>query len=221
VTTFKTISLALASTLILSACGAEQGQIQGLAPEKQPEITMVRYAHDIAMMMEEGKLSADEKAKLHHFLDRHNAGYGDVLQLDDPTAADDAQRFEAVRKAVAARGLKLHVSPIAHGDAPSDGKARLVMTRHMTTPPACPDWSSPNTRNWTNAQGSNFGCATKTNLAVQVANPRDLLGGQVHSGPEPTATVNAITTYRNRAIGTATLPSSGVASGGGSGGGSN
>ena len=90
----------------------------------------------------------------------------------------------------------------------------------MTTPPACPDWSAPNTYNWTNAQGSNFGCATKTNLAVQVANPRDLLGGQVHAGPEPTATVNAITTYRNRKIGTATLPGTGVAGSGGSGGGS-
>ncbi|MGD8325926.1 MAG: CpaD family pilus assembly lipoprotein [Sphingomonadales bacterium] len=211
------LALPLITALGLSACGAEQGIDQGLAPQKQPEISMVRYAHDVELQIEDGVLSAEEKAKLHAFLDRHNAGYGDLLQLDDPAIEGRSTHYEAVRKAIAARGLSLHVSPIAYGVRPADGKARVVITRHAVQPPACPDWSGSGINNWTNAQSSNFGCATKTNLAAQVANPRDLLEGQVHSGPEPTATVNAITTYRNRKIGTPATSGGSTSSGSGAG----
>ena len=213
--------LALLSAIGLSACAQQQGPSHGLAPEKQPEITMVRYAHDIAVQTDQEKLDVKEREKLHYFLDRHGAGYGDILQIDNPRDDGEAARYEKIRKALAARGLTLTPQPVAYGEKPEAGKVRLVITRHVMTPPACPDWSQPNTQNWNNALGSNFGCSVKTNLAVQVANPRDLLDGQTHAGPEPTATTNAITTYRNRKIGVPAVSSgtSSSDSGGGSGGG--
>jgi pilus assembly protein CpaD len=45
----------------------------------------------------------------------------------------------------------------------------------VAVPPDCPDWSENIARDPQNMPFTNMGCATQRNLAVAVANPRDLI----------------------------------------------
>lgn len=59
--------------------------------------------------------------------------------------------------------------------------------------PHCPDWSGGNNGN-TEANGSNYGCATASNLAQMMADPMDLVrgrGGDANSTEVATRAVKA------------------------------
>ena len=61
--------------------------------------------------------------------------------------------------------------------------------------PNCPDWSDKN-RPPTDAQASNYGCATAVNLAAMLADPNDLLHGK-SAGPGGVDTaVRAVRAWR-------------------------
>ncbi|MFZ5608462.1 MAG: CpaD family pilus assembly lipoprotein [Pseudomonadota bacterium] len=210
----------LAGSVILGGCAMEQGDNAGLAYERQPEVRMVRLAHDIQLTPGSDTLSDAEYARLAAFLSRGGVGYGDELQIDVASETDYDANAAILARALARYGLSLDGGAVAYGAAPAPGGLRLVVTRYVLEAPACPDWSQPNYNNWSNARSSNFGCATYANIAQQVANPRDLIEGQEHAGAEPVSTAKAITTYRNRAMNrifTRRGAGGGGASGGGTG----
>jgi pilus assembly protein CpaD len=71
----------------------------------------------------------------------------------------------------------------------------IIAKRYVATAPACPDWTRPDTLDNQNLNGSNFGCATASSLALQIADPRDLTGGR-GLGPAPgKREVGAVTRY--------------------------
>ena len=76
----------------------------------------------------------------------------------------------------------------------------VLLDRYVVTPPACPDWSdSPNTPH-SNVPGSNFGCATASNFALMVDNPRDLMVGRTLAPGEGDPALGAVQRYRNEAV---------------------
>ena len=78
--------------------------------------------------------------------------------------------------------------PKAAASAPIAGTA--------VKPYPCPDWSSPHGRNYRNANHSNFGCATQTNTAAQLAYPQDLLEGHGDDAPDTAITTKVVEDYR-------------------------
>jgi pilus assembly protein CpaD len=54
----------------------------------------------------------------------------------------------------------------------------LVLERHVVELPPCPDWSRESGLDYSNLPGSNFGCATQTNLGLMIDNPSDLARGR-------------------------------------------
>ncbi len=62
----------------------------------------------------------------------------------------------------------------------------IITKRYIAAAPNCPDWTQPDAIGGQNVNGSNFGCATAAALAIQVADPRDLLRGR-ELGPAPGA----------------------------------
>lgn len=57
-----------------------------------------------------------------------------------------------------------------------DAPVRLSYMRYVAQAPECGDWSENLARSYQNLPYPNMGCAAQRNLAVQVANPADLLG---------------------------------------------
>lgn len=70
------------------------------------------------------------------------------------------------------------------------------VTREITPPAPCPDWSHPNPGNYDNSVHSNFGCATAKNLAIQLADPADAVRGHGEKTGDTEAGVRAVQRYR-------------------------
>ena len=101
-------------------------------------------------------------------------GRGDVVVVERPSGGLAQVRAELLSVALQREGLSasLAISP----DVP-DGELRLRIEHAVARAPGCPDWTKPPGDDFDNTMPSNFGCATATNLAAMVANPRDLLAG--------------------------------------------
>jgi pilus assembly protein CpaD len=79
----------------------------------------------------------------------------------------------------------------------------IIAKRYVATAPACPDWSRTDTLDNQNLNGSNFGCATASSLALQVADPRDLVRGRKlgpANGPHEVGGVNRYETDNVKAL---------------------
>ena len=107
----------------------------------------------------------------------------------DATGASGAVSFEDLVGAPAADDLLQQVVEFGKGVAP--GAVRLgleveaaegprLATLHFegikVRVPQCGDWSRPTHYNPTNALAPDFGCATRRNLGLMVANPAHLVG---------------------------------------------
>ena len=70
-------------------------------------------------------------------------------------------------------------------------------TQTVEYPYPCPDWSHASDINYDNSVYSNYGCATRNNLAQQLAYPEDLDRASGAAGATDTeATVRTIQRYR-------------------------
>lgn len=70
------------------------------------------------------------------------------------------------------------------------------VTGKTVMPYPCPDWSQSQTQNYKNEVHSNFGCATNTNTAAQLAYPHDLVEGHGTDGPDTETSTHVIERYR-------------------------
>lgn len=219
-TKFYKPTLLLIAGIGLSACLPAEGQYQGLSPMHRAEVSLTRFAHDMRVG-QDGRLNPDEQGRLFAFLQRVDVRYGDEIQLDIGGRKDTTQTQATVDAALYPYGLKVAGQPIAIGDLPEADVVRVVVTRHLAKAPTCPNNSQPNTPNYANAASSNFSCSVRTNLAAQVADPADLVGGKTHAGTVSGEPERAIDNFRTRELtGTQRLESNSTsdAVGGGAGG---
>lgn len=80
---------------------------------------------------------------------------------------------------------------------PSDKQAVYdPVSKTLTLPHPCPDWSQSQTSNYLNENHSNYGCAVNTNSALQVADPADLHRGHGDNRPDTETTTRVIQDYR-------------------------
>jgi pilus assembly protein CpaD len=76
-------------------------------------------------------------------------------------------------------------------------RAIIEVGRTLVTLPACPNWSKSSRSDFANQPGSNFGCATETNLGLMIYRPSDLASG-LPLGPAPgQPAANAVSRYLN------------------------
>ena len=86
-----------------------------------------------------------------------------------------AARVEAVGEELLPYGIV-----VSGANAPNIPRDAVLVEaqRYLVTLPPCPNWSKEPIDHFTNAQSSNFGCATVSNLARMVASPADLVSGR-------------------------------------------
>lgn len=182
---------AVAGATFLAGCGTAN---RGLESVHQPVVTRADYALDV--QAGPSGIAPDEARRVVGWMDTLRIGYGDTIALDDPYGADRQTRGDVAQ--IAARyGLLLSDEAPVTGSPVVPGTVRIVVSRAQAAVPGCADWSRVNDPNYNAHTGSNYGCATNTNLAAMVANPTDLVRGAPGSGAYDAATGSrAINTMR-------------------------
>ncbi|MFZ1989015.1 MAG: CpaD family pilus assembly lipoprotein [Alphaproteobacteria bacterium] len=175
----KALSL-LAAVLMTSACVAPY------SPSDSPKQVSVRVASDgyVVKLNKRGKaLPAGEREGFDDYLSH----LGDLRNVEFSirrTHRDVALKSLApVEKELVARGADpKKVVRLAEVGTEYQGKladVEIIAKRYVAVTPSCPDQSVPeDPLGNQNLNTSNFGCATATALALQVADPRDLARGR-------------------------------------------
>lgn len=185
-------AIALPLLFALAGCGGMPSN-RSLESTHQPVVTRTNYTLDV--MAGPAGLSPAEARRLAGWFDAMDLRYGDRIAIDDPLQSGASR---ASVEAVASRwGLLVgDDAPLTPG-AISAGTVRVIVTRSVAAVPGCPDWSANSDTNFRNGTGSNYGCATNSNLAAMVADPEHLLhGASAKGGTVVMSSTKAIDSYR-------------------------
>ena len=186
--------------LLIALCSAVAGcqstpdlADKGLASVHVPVVTSAEYVFDASAPG--GVLAPGETQRLDGWFQGLGLGYGDAIYVD-------AQYGEAARSQVAAVASRYGLlisegAPVTAGMVRSDA-VRVVVNRRRASVPGCPNWSVPSQPNFDNRALPNYGCGVNSNLAMQVADPVDLIHGQAGASAIDAATgAKAVAMYRN------------------------
>jgi pilus assembly protein CpaD len=182
----------LPALLLLGACAGTQNR--GLESVHQPVVSRTSYAFDVATTPD--GLAPGEQQRLAGWMASLRVGYGDAVAVETTdgygTAVRDAVAAETDRYGlILSNDTPLTDSPVL------PGTARIVVTRMSAKVPGCPDFSRVRSPEFESNTSSNHGCAINSNIAAMVANPGDLVRGQVGRAITDQATSNrAIDIYR-------------------------
>lgn len=198
-TRFTSSTALVAISLALGACGPETDR---LTPVSNPSIYSVnqpvveRTDFVLDVQSSGGGVPASEKARLAGWFEGLGLSYGDRIYVDE--GYGDAQSRADVAQVAGDYGLLLSEgAPVSAGSA-APGMVRVIVSRTDASVPGCPIWEDE-TVGAPERTGTNFGCATNSNLAAMIADPNDLVLGQ--SGAVPRENLQgskAVTIYRDR-----------------------
>jgi pilus assembly protein CpaD len=163
---------------------------RGVDSLNQPVVQRADYLLDLA---DNGGLSDADMGRLDSWFDSLGLGYGDHVFVDRGTTAG---RQDVARVAAAYGLLMSSGAPILEGDVPM-GAVRVIVSRTTASVPNCPNYE---VERGPSSTSSNYGCAVNSNLAAMIADPNDLVLGQVGSvyGDANTSS-KAIRLYRDTA----------------------
>jgi len=187
----KLALIALGCTALV-ACNTVDQPDRGVASVHVPVVTTANYVFDAAAP--DGSLAPGEAQRLDGWFQGLGLGYGDAIYVDGNSeiargqVADVAGRY----------GLLVSPSAPVTAGLVQPGSVRVVVSRRRAEVPGCPNWTAVSNPNWENRTMSNFGCGVNSNLAMQVANPVDLVHGREGSAAsDGVAGAKAVQLYRD------------------------
>ena len=186
----------LAVGLAFAGCAPQTSQWSPVEAPRHSKITLVRLAHPVQFRPNEDRLNPAEAARLGAFIRDNNVGYGDQILLIGGNGALAQRRQEAVAHVFARGGLRVYRDVQVEGMTAAQNELRVLVSRHVITPPACPNWSKRADEDFGNTGSSNIGCATETNLGLMVANPSDLVSGHPLSPADGELSAFRVESYR-------------------------
>jgi len=164
---------------------------RGVEAVNTPIVTRADYVFDAAAPG--GALAPAEKARLDAWFRGLSLGYGDAVFVDAPYA--DSARYE-VAQIAGTYGMMLQPGAPVTAGAVAPGSVRVIVSRTRAEVPGCPNWSQPSQPNYNNQMMPGFGCAVNSNLAMQIANPEDLVNGRDSALSSTAAGTKAVILYR-------------------------
>ena len=190
---------------------------------KNLEVERAQYRHTIHFETDSAELSAMEQDRLLTSLRSVAPTAQDTVVVEghvDERATDlynvelASRRITSVGDFLREHGLggiPLHTAafgervPAAPGSDPAawrqNRRVELVLERHLVVLPPCPDWSRESGGlDYSNLPGSNFGCATQTNLGLMIDNPSDLVRGRKLAPASGIHAAEGIVRYRTGAV---------------------
>jgi pilus assembly protein CpaD len=189
----KSLTLIAAAGAILAAPAAEAREVHG--PERgidslnQPVVERTDFVFDVPAPS--GGLTSEGKQQLRSWFNSIGVGYGDRVSVDSPYGAADVAGVAGEYGLLLSDG-----APVTPGPVPPES-IRVVVSRTTAFVPECPQsdhYRGPS------STSPNYGCAVNSNWAAMVANPSDLVLGQVGVvGADGEAGTKAIRVYRQAA----------------------
>jgi pilus assembly protein CpaD len=122
-----------------------------------------------------------ETAALNDFLANSGIAPGDPITIErsapggHPPSVLAEARIQRLTAALARQDVKPMFASAP--DLPA-GDIRLTFEHYVASAPNCPNWSKAPGNDFGNTLHSDYGCATATNLAAMIADPRDLAEGR-------------------------------------------
>lgn len=163
----------------LAACAAPPpgANLDARLPTELYRAEVEDEPHEIALAVHGWGLSQNQAAALSDFAAGWQANGGAPIRIHVPAAGEPAvaRRFgEMVRGQLADEGVpEAAMQTIESGEA---GVLRVGYVRRVAVAPECGVQWSDLRRSAANEVQPNFGCAVTANIAVQLADPSDLLG---------------------------------------------
>jgi pilus assembly protein CpaD len=185
------------TALAFAGCAPQTSQWSTVEAPKENRISLIRFSHAVQFRSNEDRMSAPEAARLASFIRDREVGYGDQILLMPGESPLAQRRQDAVASAFARAGLRVVRDVRIEQVAVPSNELRVVVGRHVVTPPTCPNWSKRPDEDFGNAPSSHIGCATATNLGLMVANPSDLLTGQPTSPADGELNAFRVESYRH------------------------
>jgi pilus assembly protein CpaD len=185
--------------LTLAACES-QGNPDldaALGDQVQPlHVDHVRVQYSAAFAPGVADLPVTEAMRLQTFLDQAGLRPNDRIYIAAPSGDPmAAARVARVTDLLARRGVG--VAPVAAPPSGVEPNHLLVLVdRYVVMQPACPNWSASPATGHDNVATGNFGCATMTDFALMVDNPRDLMAGRAMGPQDGDPSLDSIARYR-------------------------
>ena len=184
-------------TLVTDA--ADVNQTLGVYTAGEAAPAYVVDSNRRAVYLLEGDFLSEAQARaFDEYLTAIRIAYGDRISIDDPVAVGAAERRAAIAGVVARHGLLVEETAPVSSTRLAPGVTRIVITRSRASIPDCPDWSRPSNPELAASTMSNFGCATRSNLAEMVADPNDLVSGKAYEGADGHTINKATDAFRRR-----------------------
>jgi pilus assembly protein CpaD len=186
-----TTSLGLLLLATLSGCAVKNNGFRdsaGLDSIHKATVALQESSHPVSFA--NGKLSANEEASLAAFISAGGLRYADRLTLRT-SEPNMAVGYRNAMNAVLGR-FGLSIGNVETTLGIQTGAATLVVSRPTVTLPPCGVHSGPNGFNNSNENMSNYGCSIRSNLAAMVANPADLVSGNVLDGQSAEVTAKPV-----------------------------
>jgi len=205
-------TLFVAATTALAGCGVNYASNDSIPPgdyHTRHPIVLAEAPTTLDVYPTAGGLDQQSVDNIHAFADRYREfGDGRIAILAPASErSHDGRAIDQIRRALAGAGLRGYVSVGSYPEAEPSRAApiRLVFQGlKATVAGQCGLWptdlaSGGTVDGWKNDSYPNFGCATQSTLAAQVADPRDLAQSRA-SGPGDVAMrLRAIGNVRNGA----------------------
>lgn len=204
--TLAGLGLALAGTLALQACASDPHpeatrRAAQLLPTEQYGVTVTNAPEQVALGLHAGGLTATQQAALAQFVSRWRSNGGGAITLQAPVGGDPAVA-RLMEDAAAGYLVKLGAPRerlvVTGYAAGGDPKAPLLIRyeRFEAQGPNCSGGWKNLTSTDSNTPYDHFGCAVTSNIAVQVANPRDFLAPAVETPADNTRRSVVLGKYR-------------------------
>ena len=160
----------------------------------QPVVERVDYVIDLAAAG--NGVPDSELYRLAGWFEGLQLGYGDAVSVDVGGYGNERARQD-VSGVAAEYGLLIRRGAPVTAGAVEPGTVRVIVSRSEASVPGCPNWEETGEIGSRVTTSSNYGCAVNSNLAMMVADPNDLVLGQVGSSSGDAATATkAIKLYR-------------------------
>ena len=212
----------------LTACATSEpgtnpylGWMEASSP-KNLEVERAQYRHTIRFATDSAELTAQEQDRLLTFLQTVGPSAQDTMVVEGHAdeRATDLYNLELASRRITSvsgfleeyglGGIPLHTAafgervPATAGGDPAawqqNRRVEIVLERHVVELPPCPDWSRESGLDYSNLPGSNFGCATQTNLGLMIDNPSDLARGRKLAPASGIHAAEGVERYRTGAV---------------------
>ena len=196
--------LAMMMALLVSAC-VSQWDFQGVDPKVhykqhpiENKVETKNETYTVRFNPYTDMLTADEIGALRAGLGHVSPTAVESVQVQlHPSQAGNEGRKEHLTKLLASMGYPKRSVFFESSEAVERDDARLDVAFASVVSPRCPDWRSSPVTTYSNTGFGGFGCASVTNLGLQVADPRDLERGTSDPSPNPDRNAKVLEQYRN------------------------